>query len=88
MVRSTKNEGKKETIGIIQNSLHSEYYILYTHPVRKNSIALFLTQKDNLISFIDKQFNENRGDGMDVIISDRLYESMVIGNHDGMLLHL
>jgi hypothetical protein len=57
---------------------------LYTHPVKEN--RLYVSEKSDFLSFIDSRFNEERGDGMDIIISDKSYESLFIGNHDGMLL--
>lgn len=77
---------KQEIMDLIQNSSLDEYYILYTHPVKGKESRLYVSKKSGLLNFIDSRFNEERGDGMDIIVSDELYESLIVGNHDGMLL--
>lgn len=81
-----KIRSKKEIMNLIQNSSGEEYYILYTHPVKEKENRLYVCDKSGLLNFVDTRFNEERGDGMDIIITDKSYEYLIIGNHDGMLL--
>lgn len=83
-----KTRTKREIMDIIRNSPQEEYYILYTHPVNESRNRLHVSEKSGLIHFIDRRFCEERGDGMDIIISDKTYEIIIIGNHDGMLLEV
>ncbi len=81
-------KSKQQIMDIIQSSSQEKYYILYTHPVKEKKNRLYVSEKGDLLNFIDSRFNEERGDGMDIIISDMSYKSLIVGNHDGMLLEV
>ena len=83
-----KIRSKQEIMDLIRDNLKDEYYILYNHPVDEKQNRLYDSDKDSLLEFIDNRFNEERGGGIDIIISDKSYESLVLGNHDGMLLEV
>lgn len=77
---------KQEILDLLRIDLQDRYYILYNHPVNNQENRLYLSQKDMLLQFIDSCFDEEHGDGIDVIISDESYKRLIIGNHDGMLM--
>lgn len=77
---------KKAVIQWLQNSLTEKYYLLYTYYLKKQSHRVFLADRENVIKFIDDNFDEDCGEGIDIMISDTNYENVIIGNHDGVLL--
>ena len=80
-----KSQTKQEIIYLISKNPQDDYYILYTHPVNKKMNKLFVAKKDKLLEFVENCFNEERGNGVDVVISDKSYDNLIVGNHDGLL---
>lgn len=77
---------KEAVIQWIKNSLTEKFYILYTYYLKKQSHRVFLADRECVIKFIDDNFDEDWGEGIDIMISDINYENVIIGNHDGALV--
>ncbi len=77
-----------ETIDNVKKCLSDKFYLVYTLYLKKECNRLFLLNKSDVIKFISDNFNEELGNGMDIMISDIKYEKVIIGNHDGILAML
>jgi len=77
---------KNSTIQIINNCLSNNYYLMYTYYSKKTSYRVFLAEKKDVVKFINDNFDEEWDDGIDIIIVDLRYETIIMGNHDGVLL--
>ncbi len=77
---------KDAVIHWIQNSLIENFYILYTYYFKKKSHRVFLADKESVIKFIDDNFDEDWGEGIDIMISDSNYKNVIMGNHDGVFV--
>lgn len=77
---------KDAVIHWIQNSLTEKLYLLYTYYLKKKLHRVFLADKESVIKFIDDNFDEDWGEGIDIMISDTNFENVIIGNHDGILV--
>lgn len=77
---------KDAVIRWIQNSLTEKFYLLYTYYLKKRSHRVFLADKESVIKFIYDNFDEEWGEGIDIMISDTNYEVVIMGNHDGVLV--
>lgn len=76
---------REEAINSIRNALCDEYYLLYTYYLNKPSHRVFSADKQSVIDFLTDNFDEENGEGIDIIISDNVYENIILGNHDGVL---
>lgn len=77
---------KDSTIQIINNCLSNNYYLMYTYYFKKTSYRVFLAEKKEVVKFINDNFDEEWDEGIDIIIVDLHYETIIMGNHDGVLL--
>ncbi|MCR5146551.1 MAG: hypothetical protein K6B70_04320 [Clostridia bacterium] len=77
---------KDSVIQLIKNSLSKNYYLLYTYYLKKILHRVFLAEKEEVIKFLNDNFDEEWDEGMDIIIADSNYETIIMGNHDGVLL--
>lgn len=78
---------KNTVIYWIQNNLTEKFYLLYTYYLKnKMSHRVYLADKESVIKFIDDNFDEDWGEGIDIMISDTNYENVIMGNHDGVLV--
>lgn len=76
---------REEAINIIRTALCDEYCLLYTYYLNKPSNRVFVADKQSVIDFLTDNFDEEHGEGIDIIISDNVYENIILGNHDGVL---
>lgn len=77
---------KDSTIQIINNCLSNNYYLMYTYYFKKTSNRVFSAEKKDVVKFINDNFDEEWDEGIDIIIVDLRYETIIMGNHDGVLL--
>lgn len=82
---------KEAVIGWIQNCLTENFYLLYTYYLKKphhdllTSHRVFLADRKSVIKFMEDHFDEDWGEGIDIMISDTHYQKVIMGNHDGVL---
>jgi hypothetical protein len=58
-------------------------YILYKHPIYKKKDRLAKVSSDDLIEFINRNINPERGEGVDIIIVSSDFNKAFVFNHDG-----
>ena len=88
---SLKMRSKQEVLDLIKGEAKSKYYLLYTGrtSVIGDDYMLFcVSDAESVLDFIESCFIEERGEGLDVVISDESYKNLIIGNHDGLLLQV
>jgi len=66
-----------------QLRVNKSFYVMYIHPVHAYMNRLFDTNKDDLLEFMHKYINCDKGDGIDIIIATKDYSMILICNHDG-----
>lgn len=59
------------------------FYLFYNHPVHDYLNKLFLTNKDQLLSFMKERINFEREEGIDIIVMPNDFSKRIICNHDG-----
>ena len=59
---------------------------LYTYYFKEESHRVFLADRESVVTFIQEHFDEEWGEGIDVIMTDTHFETFMMGNHDGMLV--
>lgn len=77
---------KEEIIESIKNSSRDSYFALYTDYSDEQACEIYSLTKGQAISFIADNFDEDREEGIDIIMCDDLYDMSYLGNHDGILL--
>ena len=80
--------GTSDIIKFISSDFENAYYLLYTYYLQNNKEInrVFISDKEKVINFINDYFDEECGEGFDIIISDVNYNKVIMGNHDGLLL--
>lgn len=84
--KELKEISKTETINYYKENSIKKYYMLYTDYSKKETNYIFITEKENVINFIDNEFNEEFDEGFDIIISDVEFKKIIMGNHDGIIV--
>ena len=86
MWKELKRINKKTAIDYYKKNKQQKYYMLYTVYGKNETNYIFLTNKDDIIKFIDNEFDEEYDEGFDIIITDIEFKKIIMGNHDGILV--
>lgn len=70
----------------IDKSQSDSFYLMYTYYFKEPSHRVFLADKEEVIKFINDVFDEEWDEGMDIVIEDLSFKTIIMGNHDGVLL--
>lgn len=73
-------------VKVIEDCNTNEYYLLYIYYMNRVSYRVFCSTKKSVVDFIKENFNDNWGEGIDIIISDMNFEKIFMGNHDGIFV--
>ncbi|NPC94280.1 hypothetical protein HOO54_19175 [Bacillus sp. WMMC1349] len=76
-----KLDKKIYSSGVLEK--YEDFYLYYTHPIHDYLDKLFFTSYDDLIKFLKDRIDPDRGEGLDLIISSKDYETIIVCNHDG-----
>ena len=59
---------------------------LYTYYFKEESHRVFLADRESVVTFIQEHFDEEWGEGIDVIMTDTHFETVLMEKHDGVLI--
>ena len=59
---------------------------LYTYYFKEESHRVFLADRESVVTFIQELLDEEWGEGIDVIMTDTHFETVVMEKHDGVLV--
>ena len=66
---------------------NKEFYVMYLDPIGVIK-RLYITNCDDIISFMKERINYEYGDGIDIAICTKEINNAVICNHDGQIFML
>ena len=59
---------------------------LYTYYFKEESHRVFLADRESVVTFIQELLDEEWGEGIDVILADTHFETVLMEKHDGVLI--
>lgn len=77
---------KEEMIDDIKMSSRDNFFVLYTDYSDEQAHEIYFFTKSQAVSFISENFDEDKEEGLDMVMCDDLYDVSYLGNHDGILL--
>ena len=87
-LRETETSCARQAVSVTAatDALTEQLYLLYyKHPVHDAKDRLFEVERHELITFVNKEFDEERMDGVDIVVTNFKMGHFLIGNHDGQL---
>ena len=77
---------KEEMIDDIKMSSRDNFIVLFTDYSDEQAHEIYLFTKRQAVLFISENFDEDKEEGLDIVMCDDLYNVSYLGNHDGILL--